>query len=175
MPSHNNTNIDAPVIRRSTSGDAEAFRESVASVARERRYLSTLDGFPLSETRAFLQRIEKENLPQLVAVSNDRIVGWCDIVPKEGPGFSHVGTLGVGVLKDWRRRGLGRKLIEECLALARASNLEKVELVVYSDNLVAIRLYESVGFTHEGRRRNARKLDGGYQDVLLMALPMAKA
>jgi RimJ/RimL family protein N-acetyltransferase len=174
MPSDNNTNIDAPVIRRSKSGDAEAFRESVASVARERRYLSTLDGFPLNETRAFLQRIEKEQLPQVVAACHDRIVGWCDIVPKDGSSFSHVGTLGLGVVKEWRRQGLGRRLIDECLALANATILEKIELVVYSDNLVAIRLYESVGFTHEGCRRKARKLDGSYQDVLLMALPLTK-
>jgi RimJ/RimL family protein N-acetyltransferase len=161
-----------PLIRRSTPGDAEAFRESVASVARERRYLVTLDGFPLSETRAFLQRIEKEQMPQLVAVSSGQIVGWCDIVPRQQPGFAHVGVLGLGVVREWRRRGLGRRLIQQCLELARTTHLEKIELDVYSDNPVAIHLYESAGFVQEGCRRKARKIDGTYQDVLIMGLPL---
>ena len=109
----------------------------------------------------------------MVAVAEDRIVAWCDIIPKTGLGYTHVGTLGMGVLKEWRRSGLGRKLILECLVLARAKGLEKVELSVYADNLAAIRLYESVGFSHEGIRPAARKLDGAYQDEILMGLMFA--
>ena len=39
-----------------------------------------------------------------------------------------------------------------------------------STNVRAIRLYERLGFAHEGVRRRARKLDGGYDDNVLMAL-----
>jgi ribosomal protein S18 acetylase RimI-like enzyme len=163
---------NTPLIRRSTSGDAQAFRDSVASVARERRYLATLEGFALSDSRAFLLRVEREGLPQMVAVWRDQIVGWCDIIPRQQPGFTHVGVLGMGVVREWRRRGLGRQLIQQCLELARATPLEKIELNVYSDNPVAIRLYESEGFVQEGCRRRARKLDGTYQDVLIMGLSL---
>ena len=161
---------DITAIRRTQPSDAEAFAESVASVARERKYLATVDGFPLDRARALLQRIADENLPQVIALCGDIVVAWCDIVPKTNAGYTHVGTLGMGVLKEWRGTGIGRKLIGECLEMARAMGLEKVELTVYADNTAAIRLYESVGFRHEGRRPASRKLDGVYQDEILMGL-----
>jgi RimJ/RimL family protein N-acetyltransferase len=45
-----------------------------------------------------------------------------------------------------------------------------VELEVYPDNQAAVLLYEQFGFVAEGLRRRARKLDGRYQDIELMAL-----
>ena len=47
--------------------------------------------------------------------------------------------------------------------------IERVELTVYVSNKRAIRLYESVGFVREGVKRKGRKLDGVYEDVLMMA------
>jgi ribosomal protein S18 acetylase RimI-like enzyme len=98
------------------------------------------------------------------------IVGWCDIAVKKREGFRHVGDLGMGVLKDFRGQGLGRALLEKTLAAAREQKLERVELEVYASNLVAVRLYERHGFQLEGRKQKARKLDGEYDDILVMAL-----
>ncbi len=161
---------DITAIRRSQPSDAEAFAESVTSVARERKFLATVDDFPLSRARALLQRIADENLPQVVALSGGIVVAWCDIIPKTNVGYTHVGALAMGVLQEWRGIGLGRKLIRECLEMTRTIGLEKVELTVYADNTAAIQLYESVGFTHEGNRPASRKLDGVYQDEILMGL-----
>jgi len=163
-------NSTVPVIRRSRATDAEAFGEALGAVARERRYLATVEKFPLERTMAFLQEIEDDDLPQVVATASDRIVGWCDIIPKKSVGYTHVGNLGMGVIKDWRSRGLGRRLIADCLVLARERGLEKVELTVYADNVPAIRLYQWAGFLREGLRLAARKLDGAYQDEVLMGL-----
>ena len=157
-------------IRRGGAQDAAGYCSCVAAVARERKYLVTVDGFSLNETRAFLQGIESAGWPCAVAIAEGSLIGWCDIIPRTAVGFTHVGTLGVGVTRDWRGQGIGRRLIVECLAQARGSGLERIELVVYSDNVRAMHLYESLGFQHEGRRVGARKIDGYYQDELLMAL-----
>jgi putative acetyltransferase len=61
-------------------------------------------------------------------------------------------------------------MLDACLSLARNSSIEKVELEVFSDNLGAVRLYESFGFSLEGMKVRGRKLEGRYQDVKLMAL-----
>ena len=71
---------------------------------------------------------------------------------------------------EWRRQGIGRQLLDACLALARYARIEKVELEVFSDNLGAIRMYESVGFAREGVKLRGRKFDGRYRHVVLMAL-----
>jgi ribosomal protein S18 acetylase RimI-like enzyme len=157
-------------IRTARESDAESIRAAVKAIAAEKWYLATLDGFSLEETRAFLMRIEEGNLLQVTAFAQDQVVGFCDILPNPAPGFTHVGRLGMGVLLEWRRHGVGRRLLEGCLELAKNAGLEKVELEVFTDNTAAIKLYKSFGFSREGVRVRGRKLDGRYQDLMLMAL-----
>jgi RimJ/RimL family protein N-acetyltransferase len=49
-------------------------------------------------------------------------------------------------------------------------NLHRIWLRVHATNLRAIRSYEKVGFTHEGRMREAEFKNGSYVDVLLMSI-----
>ena len=161
--------IDLRPVRES---DIESFREAVNGVCAERRYVATINGFSLEQTRAFIGHIIKESLPQIVAIDCEKVIGWCDILPSTVEGFTHVGRLGMGVVKPYRGQGIGRRLLKQCLDAARTIGIEKVELEVYSDNLSAIRLYESESFEIEGLRRRARKLDGEYQDIQLMCLQL---
>ena len=157
-------------IRRSRMDDAEALCDAINAVAREKWWLATADGFSPEQSRTFLKFVMDHSLSQVVAVSNDSIVGWCDVVPKGPRGFSHVGALGMGVRREWRRHGVGRRLLEECLALARAAKLEKIELEVFTDNEAAIRLYESLGFRVEGRLEDRiQRSDGGLEADVAMA------
>jgi putative acetyltransferase len=74
------------------------------------------------------------------------------------------------VSKPHRRQGLGWALLEEAVAWAQASAVEKLELHVFPHNEPAIRLYERFGFEREGfRKRHYRRADGGYVDAILMA------
>jgi ribosomal protein S18 acetylase RimI-like enzyme len=157
-------------IRPARESDAESIRDAVQAIAAEKSYLATVEGFSLEETRAFLKRIVEGNLPQVTAVAGHRVVGFCDILPNSAAGFAHVARLGMGVRSEWRRQGIGRRLLDACLALAKNVGIEKVELEVFSDNIGAIRLYESRGFRREGVKLRGRKLDDRYQDVVLMAL-----
>lgn len=158
------------MIRRVTPTDAAAYLACVSAVAAERRYLAKIEGFTLDGTRAFLRSVDDGDWPMVVAVSDSLVIGWCDIIPKTNLGYTHVASMGTGVLTPWRHQGIGRNLVESCLTQARATPLERVELCVYSDNSTALHLYESLGFVHEGRKISARKIDGVYQDEILMAL-----
>lgn len=48
--------------------------------------------------------------------------------------------------------------------------MERAELEVFASNRPAIALYEAAGFVHEGVKRRARKLEGVYDDIVLMAI-----
>jgi ribosomal protein S18 acetylase RimI-like enzyme len=160
------------VIRAARESDAEAIRAAVTAVAAEKWYIATVEGFSPDETRAFLKHIIEGNLPQVTALAGDTVVGFCDILPNTAVGFTHVARLGMAVRAQWRRQDIGRQLLDACLALAKKAGIEKVELEVFSDNLGAMRLYESFGFAREGVKLRGRKLDERYQDVVLMALWM---
>lgn len=64
-----------------------------------------------------------------------------------------VHLLNVAVAPAERRKGIGRALMDDLLAYARANAAAKVLLEVRAGNTAAIRLYESLGFAHLGVRR----------------------
>ena len=157
-------------IRPARVTDAAGLHAAINSVASEKWFLATIN-FSAEEVRAFVQQSVESAMPHFVACHGEDIVGWCDIMPgKAASGFGHVGRLGMGVTREWRRQGLGRRLLATCLRAASAAGLEKIELEVYPENDPAMRLYQSCGFAQEGVRARARKLEGRYQDITLMAL-----
>jgi ribosomal protein S18 acetylase RimI-like enzyme len=162
----NETRI-VPTAERHVAG----FSEAVDVVARERKYIGFVEGPPLESTRTFVRDIVNGAGVQMLALTpDDTVVGWCDIIRNPHEGFRHVGRLGMGLLPEYRGRGLGRQLAVQTIDAARQAGIERVELEVFASNTVAIGLYRALGFVVEGTKRNARKLDGRYDDNILMAL-----
>jgi ribosomal protein S18 acetylase RimI-like enzyme len=156
-------------IRSIRETDATAFHSILGSVCRERRYLATVEGPPLENVAKFVAENVQKGYPQFVADDGGPIIGWCDAIPGDG-GRTHIGGLGMGVLKEHRGKGIGQRLLEVTIEGARAMGLEKIELSVYSSNLPAIALYRKAGFEEEGLKKRGRLVDGIYDDVVLMAL-----
>jgi len=147
----------------------DSFGDCVAEVARERRYLAIVEGFAPEQNALWVALNRARGNPLHVALDQDRVVGWCEVRREALAGREHSGTLGIGVRPAYRGAGLGRRLIEAALADAWARGFIRVELWVRAPNAVAIALYEKAGFTVEGRRRDAVRLDAGPEDELLMA------
>ena len=156
------------MIQKTTTEFAESYCKAVDTVASERKYLGSTTGFPLEKTIDFVKFIVNQNLSQYFAIENGEVVGWCDIIPKGYEGLTHVGVLGMGVMKAYRGKGIGTQLLEKAIEHAKQNGIEKVELDVYESNLAAIALYEKLGFTLEGKRVKGRKLDGQYDNIVLM-------
>ena len=105
---------------------------------------------------------------------------------QEDGSWRHVGSAGThGV--DWRNRateiglvigeksvwdrGVGTEVVELLLRHAFADlNLHRVWLRVFADNARARRVYEKVGFRHEGTFREAEYRNGHYRDVEVYAM-----
>ena len=148
----------------------ESYRRAVDIVARERRYLTLLEAFPLPQTREFVLGLMEKGDPMFVALANGEVVGWCDIQRHPFPAHAHRGTLGIGVVPDYRGRGIGARLMDQTLQQAFATGFVRIEFSVRADNLRAVRLYEKVGFVREGVLRDAVFVDGEFHDAIAMAL-----
>lgn len=82
----------------------------------------------------------------------------------------------IAVLPEFRRQGVARRLMDEALKNVAAQGAERLFLDVEDGNLPAIKLYESLGFLHDRRRRQYyRQQDGTCTDALVMSkkLPVA--
>ena len=149
----------------------DGFRAAVDAVARERRHLAFVEAPPIEQSRAFVGWLIGGGGFQFLAVNaDDRVVGWCDIVRVDLEGFRHVGKLGIGLLAEYRGRGIGRELAVAAIDAAFAAGIERIELDVFASNEAGIALYRKLGFTVEGVKRRARKIDGRVEDNVMMAL-----
>ena len=82
----------------------------------------------------------------------------------------HGGNLGIAVLKSEQRRGIGTALMDVFLDWCTGQpGLRRVKLEVFDTNRVALRLYESLGFSYEGVRRAEVRVDDAWVDLILMA------
>ncbi len=129
---------------------------------------------PPSETqqREYLERMEANpHACQFVALADGQVVGMADIHGGEGAHDRHAGWLGISVAPDWRGKGLGRRLMLAAIAEAKSwPEFCRIELVVVPWNTAGIKLYESLGFVTEARKRKAVNFRGRPEDELLMAL-----
>jgi len=61
------------------------------------------------------------------------------------------------VRPDWTRRGLGRRILEECEAAARREGFGRLDLVA---TLAGVPLYQAFGFTPTAEVANIALADG---------------
>ncbi|MBR6308705.1 MAG: ribosomal protein S18-alanine N-acetyltransferase [Lachnospiraceae bacterium] len=94
--------------------------------------------------------IEDNNSIYLVILSDDRVVGAAGYTFNGFDGYINNVVIDV----DYRGQGLGRVLLQELLRVGRKNGVPEFTLEVRASNVPAIKLYESLGFKSEGRRKN---------------------
>ena len=60
----------------------------------------------------------------------------------------------IGVMPDYRRKGIGAKLVKELINYSIKNSLSFLSLEVRVSNIAAIKLYDSFGFKEVGKRKN---------------------
>jgi RimJ/RimL family protein N-acetyltransferase len=158
------------VIRPAQLHDIESLYACLDAVAREGRYLAFLEAPAFAQSQTYWTEMVARGCPFEAAFEGARAIGWSDVTPVPRPAFAHCGSLGIGLHADYRGRGIGRKLLDATIAAAWRFGLERIELTVFMSNERARRLYERAGFQAEGVLRRHRKVNGEYEDSLLMAL-----
>jgi len=155
-----------PIEQRHIKG----FNEAVGVVARERKYITFTDTPPFASTKKFVLENIANDYPQFVLEVDGKVGGWCDIIPCHKEVDKHVGIMGVGLLPEYRGKGIGGKLIKKTIKKAKEKGIKRIELGVHADNRNALGLYLKLGFEVEGLRKKAHFIDGKYIDVYMMAL-----
>jgi len=76
--------------------------------------------------------------------------------------------LDIAIDKGHQRKGIGRKLLEAMLSLARHENMRRMVLEVRASNQAAIALYRASDFEQIGLRRDYYPATNGREDAILM-------
>lgn len=98
-----------------------------------------------------------------------KIIGFGNLLPSSLAVYSQNVELGTSLRKSHRGIGLGRLLVKLLLENARKfESVKRVNISVVKQNIGAIKLYEQMGFVHEGVRANAIVARDTFYDEVLM-------
>ena len=103
-------------------------------------------------------------LCQVVEVDGE-IAGYC--IMSIGASEAHV--LNLCIAENYRRIGLGQKLLSHMLVMAKHKNVGTVFLEVRPSNEAALRLYDKLGFNQIGVRGDYYPAKLGREDAIILA------
>jgi phosphinothricin acetyltransferase len=158
----------APTIRLATEHDAgvicriynQGIVDRIATLETEER---------TPEERRDWLRLRDPRHPVLVAELAAEVVGWASLNPfNPRRAYDHVADLSLYVERQWRGQGVGRRLLEALIALARHLQYHKLVLSAFPWNEAGMRVYRRAGFREVGTYREQGLLDGRWVDTIIM-------
>ncbi len=107
--------------------------------------------------RAFIAELKAKHIHYVAARDGDLLVGYAGIarLGRSKPYEYEIHTIGVD--PAYQGQGIGRRLVAELLEIASGG---AVYLEVRTDNVPAIKLYESFGFVNVGLRKRYYRASG---------------
>jgi putative acetyltransferase len=150
-------------IRPATPDDADAIADMIAAIEPD----TLVSEISRDERRDRFQRYLADGINvSFLAESGGRLVGELTLA-LGGPDPTRIGF---GVHPDYRRRGVGRRLLQQGIAWADGNDIHKLTAEVIAHNVAALSLLGELGFVEEGYLVNQfRRKAGGAADAVLLA------
>jgi L-amino acid N-acyltransferase YncA len=107
--------------------------------------------------------------PFLVAADGDTVLGFARVSAYSSrEAYSGVGEHTVYVSPDARGRGVGLTLLDALAEAAEQAGYHKLTSRVFAANAPSLALHRKAGFREVGVQRRHAKLDGVWQDTVLV-------
>jgi ribosomal protein S18 acetylase RimI-like enzyme len=162
------------VISRASLDDAEAIIKYLNSVGGESDFLTFgFNEFWLSvdeERKVILDTLAHEINLMLVAKVDNIIVAQLFVQRSNKERLRHIGEISLSVSRAYWGKSIGLQLMLDAIEWAKKKNISKLQLQVRCDNDRAIRLYQKLGFSIDGKIHRALKIGSLYFDEHLMGL-----
>lgn len=162
------------IMRPLEAGDKLELLSFFKRVPAEDRYYLKENVTDPEVIEAWISNLDFHRIIPIVALAEDKIVADATLHRSRSMARRHVGELRVVVEPDYRKAGLGRRLIRELLDIAADLELQLVtfELVAAREK-AAINAARSVGFRAVATLPN-RITDywGNYQDLVLLEMSL---
>ena len=165
-------------LRNGTEQDGKAALDNFVLAHRQTDYLLSYpdesDKTAEQEAQFLKDKTDSPGEAEILAVVNSAVAGTAGI-NAVGSRYKirHRAEFGISVDKAYWGLGIGRALLEACIACAKDAGYEQMELEVVAENRRAIELYKKAGFEEFGRNPKGFKSRlSGYQEVIYMRLEL---
>lgn len=111
---------------------------------------------------------------RLVARAGSTVLGWAALSPvSDRCAYSGVAEVSVYVSNEYRRRGVGGKLLASLIEESEKIGIWTLQAGIFPENTGSIDLHKRFGFREIGKREKLGKmgygsLEGTWRDVVLM-------
>ena len=158
--------------RKLSKTDAESFWEMMNQLDYETKYMLYEPGERtknIAKIESIIQNSKEGENFLLIAEADNKIVGYISAEKGALRRISHSAYIVVGILADYRGKGIGTEFFRRLDIWAEEKNVTRLELTVICENEIAKHLYESNGFTIEGIKRKSVFVEGNYLDEFYMS------
>jgi phosphinothricin acetyltransferase len=156
-------------IRDAVEADLSAIIDIYNVAIATRMSTAQLEPVTVENRRRWLSEHSPDRRPFWVTEIDGQIAGWLTI-KSFLPRCAYSGTveLSVYVSEKFRRRGVGRALLEE--TIARAAQLEIIAMVglIFAHNEPSLKLFKRLGFERWGLLPRVAQLDGIERDLTIV-------
>jgi RimJ/RimL family protein N-acetyltransferase len=162
------------LLRPLTPGDRQALIDLFAVISEdERRYFRT-NVKDADIVGGWVDNLDYDRVLPIVAVIGDRLVGDATLHFHDGPS-RHIGEIRIFLAKDFRHRGLGVRMLNALIELAKRRNLYILEVEVVHDQPEIIRAFQNVGFVLKSVSQEYFMLpDGELRDLAHLVLRLRR-
>jgi L-amino acid N-acyltransferase YncA len=162
------------LVRPLTQDDRQALLDLFLPVSVEDKHFMRDDVNDPKVVNAWIDHLNYDEVMPLVAVVSNRIVGNGTLHFKAGPS-RHRAEIRIFLAKDFRQRGVGSRVIQGLIELAKRRGLYLLEVEVVSDQTQTIKAFQNMGFETKCIFEDHFMLpDGGLRDVTYLVLRLHK-
>jgi GNAT superfamily N-acetyltransferase len=149
------------IIRPFIENERYSLSTAINAVCADCEWMLTQYFMPTSEWIHALTVPECRSHLLLIVEEKKRTIGWCRIFPENCSSLAYCAELGIGLLRDYRNQGIGRRLLLSSLQWVKHQELQQVNLSVSVENKIALHLFYACGFKVREYHKN---------DILIMSL-----
>ncbi len=120
-----------------------------------------------------LDSVKKGDMVSIVATLDGKIVANGGVTRGKYSETNHHGELGLTVAKAYRRKGIGRIMIERLIAESQNMGVKTLKVEFLSTNQAAKAAYQKAGFLETGKILGKVLRNGKYIDASIMSRHIA--
>ena len=163
-------------IRDAILADLPAIVEIYNSTVPSRMVTADPEPISVESRRAWFYEHAPERCPIWVAEVDGEVAAWFSFEDfRRKPAYHATAEVSVYVSERHRRRGIGRRLLEEAIRRAPALGLKTLTAGAFAHNGPSLRLFEGFGFERWAYYPRVAELDGIERDLVVMGLRLGGA
>jgi RimJ/RimL family protein N-acetyltransferase len=123
---------------------------------------------------SWFENLDYSQVLPLLALFKDRVVGQATLHFRRGP-ERHIGEVRIFLAKDFRQRGLGTRMLNTLIDLARRRDIDLLLAEVVADQSRVIKAFQKLGFELRCTFEDYFMLpDGDTRDVAMLVLRLKR-